>query len=641
MTTVLNSLMAFLGMPLPVPPVEPVGPAQALSQLTDLAIWQGSDGVQKVFFTAFGNDRVGVMEPQNNGAAPVYWPLRRITIKSRHRNPMAGPRGMALKPADPSRNSDPGARLYVLNHLDSSVTVIDPITERVVDYAGFSLTHDPRPSHLTEGQRFLYDARLSGNGMVACASCHIDGRTDGLAWDLGTPGSQEPEIPKLLLDAVDDIHFPAEKGPMVTQSLQGLLNYEILPHNQFWVTNGPFHWRGDRADFTQFNGAFESLLGGAPLSDLEMKHFEAFVFTIHYPPNPKQLASRRLSGSFDDNVGTLEEDLSTLAARGLKLFHTFPTVGPRACVHCHALPEGSNNRITDPMGAVGQPIESAALRGLFQKEAKRDLDGSSHPKDSPYSGLEGLFHTGFIPNSDLHEINFVASINGFNKAFFSSRVCGTPGELSFCRDLQDLNQFVHEFDWGVAPLVGCAVTLRREDADNLLAPAPKSVCELGCSDPASALACMRQQAQKANIGVIAQTWVGGVFRAYWWDPRHDVFRAVDNSNTEISEASLAGLLRGSRDRLVVEAVPLGDERRLASIGGSPSPVIGPAPDQLRLLSLAPHRLLSERSSPYPELGKLRQQSVPEPLHSYCPALSMGPCSGCRRGGRFRSTQAAA
>ncbi|MDH3981205.1 MAG: cytochrome-c peroxidase, partial [Gammaproteobacteria bacterium] len=50
------------------------------------------------------------------------------------------------------------------------------------------LLHNPEPADLVAGRRFLYDARFtSSNGEAACASCHVDGDLDSLAWDLGDP----------------------------------------------------------------------------------------------------------------------------------------------------------------------------------------------------------------------------------------------------------------------------------------------------------------------------------------------------------------------------------------------------------------------------------------------------------------------
>ena len=424
--------------------------------LTDLALYDDGAAVPKLYFTAFGNDRVGIIEPDPSQSNAVLWKLRRINIPTINGNPLAGPNGLAIRIAGDQATADVGDRVYVLNHLDASITTIDPVTEKIVPGSEIALSHDPRPEHLTLGQRFLYDSKLSGNGKDSCASCHINARTDGLPWDLGDPSQPDVEIPVLLPEGIDDTHFAADKNNMVTQSLQGLLNFEVAPGDQFWVTNAPYHWRGDRNTFVDFNGAFESLLGGSQLESLEMKQYEEFANTIHYPPNPKQQRGRVPSGEFGVglDIGT---DGSSGAFRGMKIYHTSATVGQRGCATgCHVGFEGSDNRQTESglnqQGAAGNPIEVAALRGLFQKESKRDIDGSSDPEFSPYTGLDGLFHTGLAANNGtlpqfdrLREFNLVASINAFNKSFFSNPVCGTLGD--FCPDLQDLNQFVHEFDW--------------------------------------------------------------------------------------------------------------------------------------------------------------------------------------------------
>ena len=46
----------------------------------------------------------------------------------------------------------------------------------------------PEPESVTAGRKFLYDARLtSGFGNDSCATCHLFGDNDALAWDLGDP----------------------------------------------------------------------------------------------------------------------------------------------------------------------------------------------------------------------------------------------------------------------------------------------------------------------------------------------------------------------------------------------------------------------------------------------------------------------
>ena len=48
--------------------------------------------------------------------------------------------------------------------------------------------YNPEPPSVVAGRRFLYDAAFtSSHGDSACASCHVFGDFDSLAWDLGNP----------------------------------------------------------------------------------------------------------------------------------------------------------------------------------------------------------------------------------------------------------------------------------------------------------------------------------------------------------------------------------------------------------------------------------------------------------------------
>src|SRR5262249_9041084 len=140
---------------------------------------------------------------------------------------------------------------------------------------------NPEPLSVVRGRRFLYDAALtSSHGDSACASCHVFGDFDGLAWDLGNPDGTELPIPGpfTVPPSGNPQPFHPMKGPMTTQSLRGLDNH------------GPMHWRGDRtggndapsfqpnsgtfdeeAAFKKFNVAFPGLLGrSTELTDDEM-----------------------------------------------------------------------------------------------------------------------------------------------------------------------------------------------------------------------------------------------------------------------------------------------------------------------------------------------------------------------------------
>src|SRR5262249_44273563 len=143
-----------------------------------------------------------------------------------------------------------------------------------------ALRYDPEPPAVKNGRRFLYDARnTSGHGDSACASCHIFGDFDSLAWDLGNPfGAVVPNPNPFVVNGPGNPFHPL-KGPMTTQSLRGMANA------------GPMHWRGDRTGgttgqdpldeslaFKAFNPAFVSLLGRASqLPAADMQAFTDFV----------------------------------------------------------------------------------------------------------------------------------------------------------------------------------------------------------------------------------------------------------------------------------------------------------------------------------------------------------------------------
>lgn len=572
-----GGLAATGGAIQPQPAAGPVSPAQALAQPVDVIAFEDG-GTTKVFVAAFSSDRLGVIEP-DAATAPLDWPIRRIAVVPQQA-PIAGPRGLAL-------GSEPGgaARLYVLNRVDNSIAVVDPVQETLLET--IPLDADPTPDRITAGRRFLYDATLSGNGFVSCSSCHVDGRTDGLAWDLGD-GNAVP-IPRELMpsDSFSGGLFPADKEFMVTQSLQGLLNWEVDRDSQELFTNAPYHWRGDREDFLAFNGAFASLLGGSTLPPGDMIAFEDFVNSINYPPNPKQPRNRVYSGALgdpDDNDFTqnVSGDGGLL---GLKIYHVGRSDGTGPCAGCHRLPVGSDNVLsefisgvnphplpTPPLAAApGQPMETSALRMLFQKEARRDVDGSSFPDDSPITGYEGLFHTGLTGSPQGPDFNGTATMNAFNRTFFSGRFCN-PGE-TFCANLQGLNQYLQEFDTGTGPMIGRAHTVTLDT--------------VAAQETLTAFKDVETQAEAANSGGVAHLTRGSSRRGFWYDVSASppVWREEPGS-AAFDRQDLLDEIVGTRDRMVVAAVPLGSERRIAHPDGTPAPVTGDAPTNVTLQPMA-------------------------------------------------------
>ena len=319
-----------------------------------------------------------------------------------------GPTGLAHHPAND--------RLYVVNKFDASVTVIDTTTagsEFEVETLPF---YDPTPDFINLGRVHFYGTHeTSGLGQISCASCHVDGRTDRLAWDLGNPlaileggiiptpadanfadivGYGEglllsPDIDPNVEDGINALlafgymdnpsyeKFHPMKGPMATQTLQDIIGME------------PFHWRGDKDGIEEFAGAFDGLQGADdPLNPTKMQEFEDFLSTIHFTPNPLRLLDNTLPGGPNSDGGTnanlymggfwsaphkngnlsvagtpMEDAVPSGgdAWNGFKLFVDAPyfiddRLDDFACIDCHSLPTGAGTThfLNDGNGAYGE-----------------------------------------------------------------------------------------------------------------------------------------------------------------------------------------------------------------------------------------------------------------------------------------------
>ena len=254
-----------------------------------------------------------------------------------------GPTGLAL---DEARQ-----RLYVLNRFDASISVVSLASETELARVPF---FDPTPASIRTGRKHLYDThKNSGLGHTACASCHVDARMDRLAWDLGDPAGEVLPLTNLnlgfnfpgLAPATAPVAyqpFHPMKGPMTTQTLQGIIGLE------------PHHWRGDRSGIEAFSGAFTGLQGDdVTLTNAEMQQFEDFLASLYFPPNPFRNIDNTLptslplpghfaTGRFLMAAGTPLPNGN--AVNGLAVYRSTTRRvdgGAFACVTCHTLPTGA------------------------------------------------------------------------------------------------------------------------------------------------------------------------------------------------------------------------------------------------------------------------------------------------------------
>lgn len=482
----LNAGLSYINLP------DPASRAIALSEPSAVAI---NAAANEMYVAAFGTDRVGVVNA-TTGAVLARIEMSPATGSTVNSLSKRGPRGLALHPT--------AGRLYVLNRLAASLSTID-VSGRVVlneqPLGGF----DPTPANIRDGRKFLYDAKLAGNGSMSCASCHVDGDVDGLAWDLGDPmGSMAPgpttqPFPFNLLIT----QFHPMKGPMTTQSLRGLAG------------SGALHWRGDRATFQHFNPAFASLMGGTPLSTADMDLFAQFAMNMALPPNPNQ----QLNRSYLTSPSSANQQQGFTNFSGTVV--TFPVIGNVSCNTCHALPSGSNQMVvTGTILQEPQQMKVPRVRMLYRKSG---FDTRSGQQKAGF----GFTHDGAVTN-----LTEFLQLSQFNNWPTSAK--------------DDIVQFLLAADTGTAPLVGHQFTL--DSANN-------------GSNTQTEWNLMQSRAVAGDIDLVARGTINGVTTGLVLQLASMTYVAATPGIGPFQQAQLLTLAQSGQAALVFTGVhPGGGER---------------------------------------------------------------------------------
>jgi DNA-binding beta-propeller fold protein YncE len=359
-------------------------------------------------------------------------------------------------------------RLYTLTRFDNSIAIIDTVSGGEIGHVAM---YNPEPPSVVAGRPFLYDTSFSSShGDSSCASCHVNGDFDSLAWDLGNPDGVVQPIPgpfSLVPSAfgLTDTHHPM-KGPMTTQSLRGMANH------------GPMHWRGDRtggndnpsaqpdsgtfdevAGFKKFQAAFPNLLGrSGPIDDTAMEKFATFILQVTYPPNPIRMLNNHLTPDQQAGRDFFVNNISDLAG---------------SCESCHRL---------DPKANADKGV---AAPGFFGTDGRYTFDGGTEGFKTPHLrnqyqkvGMFGMPNIPTLPGSDAFMGDQVRGF-GFNHdgsiptvfRFSSVTTNGggfdqspqTPGGFlpGPAGELQkrQVESFLLAFDSNLAPIVGQQTTL--------------------------------------------------------------------------------------------------------------------------------------------------------------------------------------
>ena len=204
------------------------------------------------------------------------------------------PRGVAFSPD--------GQFAYVVNALSDDVTVIE--AESFTATARIALGGPSVITEVRRGERLFHSADNAFGQQFSCRSCHPDGHTNGLAFDIEADG--------LGLMPVDN------------RTLRGIRD------------TAPFKWEGTNPSLKRQCGARLAVFFTRlePFTQDELAALVRYTTTIERPPNPNRCP----------------DGLTPAQRRGQMIFHrrkfndgrpmtlsgTEPTLGQKPCATCHS-----------------------------------------------------------------------------------------------------------------------------------------------------------------------------------------------------------------------------------------------------------------------------------------------------------------
>jgi 6-phosphogluconolactonase (cycloisomerase 2 family) len=547
------------------PGFDPTAAQHSLATPLDMAVTR--DGTT-LFVAAFGSSKIGVFDTaalRTSSFDPRQISTNYIPVSG------GGPSGLAL--------DEPRGRIYVMTRFDNAVKVIDLTAHQQI--AALPLPN-PEPASVVQGRPVLYDAtHNSGNGEAACASCHIFGDNDDLAWDLGNPDDivRKSPIPGNLTDPLsiaagkllfgfrgaingtgnaDDFH--PMKGPMTTQTLRGLVNA------------GAMHWRGDRSNgffgedafdanlsFDNFIVAFPGLIGAAAQPPVaQMQAFTDFQLQVVEPPNPVRALDNSLTASQAAGKSFFSGPRKSDGLNVPILGGVLTTFEGFTCNGCHELDPAEGEFGTGKRGSfegvIGQIFKIPHLRNMYTKVGMFG-DPKVETFDAADSGNTGDQIRGFGFTND-------GSIDTMFRFFTAAvfRPLPTAGFplINPDRTRRDVEQYVLAFDTDLAPIVGQQVTLT---ASNAAAAGPRiALFEQRAGAPFTSKVLGGTVKECELIARLAQA---GAIRGFLFDPSTSRFVPA-GGGAALSDSALRALAQTPGQEITFTCVPPGQGARLAA-----------------------------------------------------------------------------
>jgi DNA-binding beta-propeller fold protein YncE len=282
----------------------------------------------RLLVACYGID--AVLDLDARAADPLRAERRRFDVP-------AGPTGIAV-------DEDAG-RAVVFSQMQATVTVIDLAGDRgAFRHVAVDYHPDPGLASVARGRMLFYrtdDTRISSDG-IACSSCHVDGREDGLTWT--TP-------------------FGPRQTPMLAGRLPG---------------TAPYGWVGDQKTLADYIQNTVTRLGGNGIAGTDVDDIAKYLLTIRAPPD------------------TARQDV--LVARGHALFDD----EKQGCATCHAggTTDGQGHRLVPKPKDSQTSFDTPSLR-FVRGTAPYFHDGRYKTIEALLADPESAMgHSALLPEGD-------------------------------------------------------------------------------------------------------------------------------------------------------------------------------------------------------------------------------------------------
>ena len=192
----------------PLPPEHPA-PDDALAIPFGIQI---SDDEKTLAITAAGSDTLFTLDAATGevlGRVDVGWT----------------PRGVALQSDDDGKPE----KAWVYNAVENTVSMIEFNSPAEMVVTRTLELDDPTDAQVKLGRAMFNTAKASTTGTFACVSCHPDGLSDQLMWNLESPPCNRPGCTQYQLRATMPIRGLRDTEPY---------HWDNVPGNPFTVSNG-------------------------------------------------------------------------------------------------------------------------------------------------------------------------------------------------------------------------------------------------------------------------------------------------------------------------------------------------------------------------------------------------------------------